>query len=183
MMGPFEAVVSVFTKPITISGRASRAEYWWFVLFCTLVSFAVIAFDVARVLNNPSLARTIDIEGDLTGAFAFASVWWTILTVPPYISVAVRRLHDIGLSGLMVFIPFVPVIGSIVFFVLMVWPGQSVNNQYGPPWSRFGGSSGGSDALYPFQRTYSPEERADMEACRKAEIRALYEERVLGKAS
>lgn len=38
-MNLIEAVTSCFSKYATFTGRASRSEYWWFVLFIALASF------------------------------------------------------------------------------------------------------------------------------------------------
>ena len=42
-MGLKEAVVSVFSKYATFSGRATRSEYWFFYLFNIIMSFGFIA--------------------------------------------------------------------------------------------------------------------------------------------
>ena len=41
-MGLKEAVVSVFSKYATFSGRATRSEYWFFYLFNLIMSFGLI---------------------------------------------------------------------------------------------------------------------------------------------
>ena len=49
--------------------------------------------------------------------------------VIPGVAVAVRRLHDQGRSGGLVFIGVVPVIGTIILLVLMALPGESHDNR------------------------------------------------------
>ena len=44
-----------------------------------------------------------------------------------------RRLHDQGRSGGLVFIGFVPVIGTFILLVLMALPGESHSNRFGSP--------------------------------------------------
>ena len=56
--------------------------------------------------------------------------------VIPGVAVAVRRLHDQGRSGGLVFIGVVPVIGTIILLVLMALPGESHDNQFGSPTGR-----------------------------------------------
>ncbi len=46
---------------------------------------------------------------------------------------AVLRLHDMGLTGWLVLLSFVPMLGGLVWLWLLVWPGDSAGNQYGPP--------------------------------------------------
>ena len=45
MMSISQSIVTCFKKYLTISGRATRAEYWWFLLFFYLVGafFGVLA--------------------------------------------------------------------------------------------------------------------------------------------
>lgn len=50
----------------------------------------------------------------------------------PTIAAIVRRLHDIGKPGGWFFIRFVPLIGSIWLFILLVTDGQYGRNEYGP---------------------------------------------------
>ena len=45
---------------------------------------------------------------------------------------AVRRLHDIGLSGWWVWINLVPMVGPLVLLALMARKGQTGDNAYGP---------------------------------------------------
>jgi uncharacterized membrane protein YhaH (DUF805 family) len=40
-MGFQDAVRSVFSKYVTISGRATRSEYWWWVLFVVLAQIVL----------------------------------------------------------------------------------------------------------------------------------------------
>ncbi len=53
--------------------------------------------------------------------------------VIPGVAVSVRRLHDQGRSGGLVFIGFIPVIGTIILLILMALPGESLSNRFGPP--------------------------------------------------
>lgn len=51
------------------------------------------------------------------------------------IQISVKRLHDIGWSGWLLLIAFIPVVGSIFQFLLLVLPGSKKSNRYGatPP--------------------------------------------------
>ena len=89
------------------NGRAKRPEFWWFVLFCFLVSMA---------LNIVSSV--------LSGLFSLA-------TLLPSIGVGARRLHDTNRSGWWQLIGIVPIIGWIVLIVFCAQEGESSDNQYG----------------------------------------------------
>ena len=50
----------------------------------------------------------------------------------PSLAVSVRRLHDIGKSGKMLFIIFIPLIGAIWLLVLTLKDSQPGENKWGP---------------------------------------------------
>jgi uncharacterized membrane protein YhaH (DUF805 family) len=50
----------------------------------------------------------------------------------PGCAVTVRRLHDVGKSGLWIFISLIPLIGGIWLLVLTVTDSQPGDNEYGP---------------------------------------------------
>ena len=84
--------VVLFEKYATFKGRASRSEYWWWYLFFVLIQ---------SILN----AAGLDV---LSGVFVVA-------VLIPHIAVAVRRLHDIGMSGWWAFFYYLT---PVVFFVM-----------------------------------------------------------------
>ena len=91
-------------------GRASREEYWMFVLFNIIFIFA-ISF----------------IEGFLFGLYSsILSNIYTLAILVPSIAVGVRRMHDTGKSGWFLLIP-------IYNLILAVTSGESGENQYGAP--------------------------------------------------
>jgi len=103
----------------TFSGRARRLEYWMFCLLYVILAFAAGFADGAlRYGHTPT-----DI-GPFYAAFS-------LLTFIPLIAVTVRRLHDTGRSGSWYFFGFIPVIGWIWLFVLMVLPGMKGENYFG----------------------------------------------------
>ena len=57
---------------------------------------------------------------------------YTLAMFIPGLAVAVRRLHDVGKSGWMLLIAFLPFIGAIWLIVLLVKDSNSEENKYGP---------------------------------------------------
>ena len=110
------AVSSVFRNYATFSGRASRAEYWWWVLFYILVSILLAAIDVVAFGSHA--------EGPFSGV-------WGLVTLLPALAVSVRRLHDIGRTGWWMLIALVPLIGTILLLVWQCRRGDMGPNQYG----------------------------------------------------
>jgi uncharacterized membrane protein YhaH (DUF805 family) len=77
-----QAIRSAFVRWCTFSGRAGGTEYWWFVLFGTIV------FGLASLLDQ--------------AAFGRQALFWatcTLVFLPPYVAVAVPRLQDTNRSG------------------------------------------------------------------------------------
>lgn len=104
--------LEVLKKYAEFNGRARRQEYWMFMLFNILISFA-IGF----------------VEG-FFGSAGILSFVYALAVLIPGIAVTVRRLHDTGRSGWWVLISLVPVVG-IVLLVFMCLDSQSDGNQYG----------------------------------------------------
>lgn len=95
-----------------ISGRASRSEYWWFVLFTAIATTAAAALDVL-------------LPGDLLQSL------FGIATFIPGIALGVRRMHDIGKSGWWLLIGLIPIIGLIVLIVWLVKKSDEAANKWG----------------------------------------------------
>lgn len=81
-----DSISTCFRKYFTISGRASRSEFWWFELFTLLGSI------VFTVIDNFIFEIDYGDTGILGSLFSL-----TILI--PTITVTTRRLHDINRSG------------------------------------------------------------------------------------
>jgi len=114
-----QAVIVCLRKYVTFSGRARRAEYWWWALFIVLASIAV-GF-VEGTING----FTGENVGLLNAAFSLA-------TFLPGLSVLVRRLHDTNRSGWWWFVALIPVVGLIILLVWLVSSGDQGPNDYGP---------------------------------------------------
>lgn len=113
------------------NGRARRKEYWAFVLFSTIFLLApgLIGTAVGAAID-PTLesrqAITIAIAGLLVSFLAL------LVMAMPAITVGVRRLHDVGLSGWLWLINLVPSVGGIFMLVVGLMPSKLETNIYGP---------------------------------------------------
>lgn len=119
-MGPMQAVSSVFSNYATFSGRARRAEYWWFVVF------SIVVLGIAAVIDG---AAGLRIEGQPVG-WVYAVVGLALLV--PSIAVTFRRLHDTGRSGWWWLLSLLCGIGGIILLVFCLIPGNPGANEYGP---------------------------------------------------
>jgi uncharacterized membrane protein YhaH (DUF805 family) len=87
-------------KYAEFSGRATRAEYWWFVL-------AVLIGIAAASVSSPELCAV-----------------FSVAALVPMIAVGTRRLHDTHRSGwwqLLALVPF----GVIVLAIFLALPSDS----------------------------------------------------------
>lgn len=129
MMTFIEAVESCMIKKwSTISGRASRSEYWWFTLFITIAGLAI---GIVCVLLAVAMAAKENYAVLFGAMLGLLGIMFTVAILPPSICVSVRRLHDIGRSGWWYLINAVPYIGGIVFFIFTLLPSQPEENEYG----------------------------------------------------
>jgi uncharacterized membrane protein YhaH (DUF805 family) len=108
-----QAIKSCFGKYVTFRGRASRSEYWYFVLFYLIASI------VANILDTA------------IGARAFSSIVLVVFFLPS-LAAAARRLHDTGRSGWWLLLGFVPLVGTIILIVWFATRSRDGVNKYGP---------------------------------------------------
>lgn len=113
---PFgEAVKRALTANYcNFQGRASRSEYWWFVLFAAIVGAAI------NVLFCWSDTISAIISGVVSLAFLL-----------PNLGLAVRRLHDTGHSGWWIFINCIPLVGWIIYLIFVIKESEPAPNKWG----------------------------------------------------
>lgn len=89
------------------NGRASRTEYWYFVLVNVIISIVLTLVDGALGLR-----------------FGIGNIY-SLAVLVPGIAAGVRRMHDVDKSGWFILIP-------IYNLILACTPGTVGPNQYGP---------------------------------------------------
>jgi uncharacterized membrane protein YhaH (DUF805 family) len=114
-MGFGQAIATCFRKYAVFSGRASRSEYWFFVLFEILLYIVLVAVDIAAFRGSMNVFSTLA----------------SLVLLLPGLAVQVRRLHDTDKSGWWVLISLVPIIGWIWLIVLLCTPGTAGANRFG----------------------------------------------------
>ena len=119
-MGMMDAVKKCFSNYANFSGRARRAEYWYFCLFNMLISFGIA---VLISLAGKGAFGTL-----LTGV----SGLYSLAILIPSLAVSWRRLHDIGRSGGYWFFILIPLVGPIILLVWLATAGNVGDNAYGP---------------------------------------------------
>lgn len=95
-------------KYVDFNGRASRSEFWWYMLFATLVSMALNVVDLALVRMG-LLSLIMDKWG------VFGTLYLFIIIIPT-IAVTARRMHDLGRSGWWQVLLVLPLIGLLIVY-------------------------------------------------------------------
>ena len=132
-MNFFEAIISSFQRYFNFSLRASRSEFWYFILFFVVGGIIIGELDqrffpeYSAQETNPNTIAKVSVStenGPLSKLFILA-------LFVPWLSVSARRLHDLGMSGWLVLVGFIPFIGWAMMIFWGSQPGEAGPNQYG----------------------------------------------------
>ena len=94
------------SKYATFAGRASRKEFWYFILANLIIYKLILIF-----------------EGSLPGSEI--SWYYALALFIPTVAVSVRRVHDVGKRGWFILIP-------VFSWILFILSGDSGENRFGP---------------------------------------------------
>lgn len=103
------AIRRALKKYADFSGRASRSEFWWWVLAVYVVNIILSA--IRNAVDGGSMNAGGTTIGIIITLFSLA-------VLVPYLAVFWRRLHDTNRSGGWFFLGLIPIIGTII---LIVW--------------------------------------------------------------
>ena len=113
------SIKTCFNKYAVFSGRASRSEYWFFVLF------GILGGIISAIIDTMILGYSAEVNGPINLIFSVALIL-------PSIAVTTRRLHDINKSGWWQLL-WLTVIGGIVVIVWNATEGEKKKNKHGQP--------------------------------------------------
>lgn len=131
-----KSIQACYSKYATFSGRACRAEYWYWCLFNIIImlsAFALAAFFVAlRPIIQPNATQDAAACVIIGMIFYFGGLLWVIFgNLLPSLAVSVRRLHDTNRSGWWLLISLLPLIGRIILLIWMCQDSDPYTNKYG----------------------------------------------------
>jgi serine/threonine protein kinase len=122
-------VYSLTKRYIDGRGRASRMEYWSFVIMVVVLSIAALIADAEVFAESFGVPGEYMYEAIAAGAYSPpVTMLLSLALAAPTFAVASRRLHDINLSGWIAVVCVIP----IVAIGIGVPPGGKGDNQYGP---------------------------------------------------
>lgn len=106
-----EEYAAFWQNYVNFSGRTSRRGYWIAMLLNLVISF--VLGTVLTIIGLPMLMSL-----------------YTIATLIPGIAIGIRRLHDLGKTGIWYLVILVPIVGAIL---LLLWfcGASDADNVYG----------------------------------------------------
>ena len=107
-------------KVFTTDGRIGRVRYLGWSMGMMLLAMLAYGISAGLMLASPILG------GILMIPLVIAAVVISVM-------IGVQRLHDIGWSGWLWLVNFVPVVGSVIAILMLVVPGTQGANRYGAP--------------------------------------------------
>lgn len=128
-----DAIASFFRNYVNFSGRASRSEFWYAILFTFITSIVLSALDQTGAIYG----------------------LWSLATILPSLAVTTRRLHDTNRSGWLQLLVLCPLIGQIT---LIVWYCQRPTEwDAAVPSAAALGLAGSGTASRPVGERYQPQ--------------------------
>lgn len=127
-MGPFTAIARCFRKYADFSGRARRAEYWWFT-FLFYLPLLLVPVSIPLWLQYDRIDHAGMIAAIAYCLWAYSA--YVVLLFLPHLAVTARRVHDTNASAWWLLI----ILTGIGGFVLMIWAcfrGTPGDNRFGP---------------------------------------------------
>ena len=115
------AVKNGYKKAFNFSGRATRAEYWWWLLFNYLAFMGAVGLGF--------LFAQIDTNNEAIPPLVFGCVFF--INFIPSLAVTVRRLHDAGHSAWTLLWSLIPYVGGFIIFIYTLCSSDP-DNEYGP---------------------------------------------------
>ena len=102
-----------FSNYVGFSGRASRSEYWYWVLF------VIVAEIVTSII-------------DYVIGYEVTTTLFGLAVILPGLAVTFRRLHDLDRSAWWFLIAFIPIVGWIILIIWYCARRTVGQNRFGP---------------------------------------------------
>ncbi len=120
-----QSIRSVISQYAVFAGRASRSEYWYWILGLVLVSI------VLSIVEGALVAPLLGFEPFAEEAGQPLNWLFSLIIFIPTLAVAARRLHDMGRSGWWLLIQIIPIVGALVLLWWLTRPSDAGENAYG----------------------------------------------------
>ncbi len=134
-MKDLEFLINPLKRSFDFKGRANRKEFWLYFVGL-LIAFYAACF----VIMGLTASACALFHSDM-GAQQVCGWIGTIICILLFgggmplmlMSAGARRLHDSDKSGWWQLLIFIPSLGILALFILMLLPGTKGDNRFGPP--------------------------------------------------
>ncbi len=109
----------VLKKYAAFKGRASPKEFWYFLLFDTIIRIII------KIIEHVTGSVIAEVH------MGWGGIIYTGAVLIPFIAVSVRRLHDADYSGWWSLTILIPYIGGLLLLGFMMKDSKPGENQYG----------------------------------------------------
>ena len=125
-----QAFTRFWRKYVTLRGRASRSEFWWW--FLIYAGFGVVLSVINQIVVGalPAGETELSVIINHTVKVSIASTIWSLINFIGAISLTVRRLHDTNRSGWWWFVQLIPMIGSIIMIIFVALPSNQAGRRF-----------------------------------------------------
>ena len=115
-MTPWPGYLAAWPNASNFEGRSSRAAYWYFALVHLIISLMCLFLDVAF----------------FRWPYTFLTTLYYLASFFPGLSLSGRRLQDRNISGWLILIGVVPILGTLILHYQFAQDGKPGDNRYGP---------------------------------------------------
>ena len=129
-----QSIKTCLRKYATFKGRASRSEFWWWVLFTQILYLSLILIGFACI-DRDLIGSGAELNSSnfykLSGSWVVVWLIYVAIIITPVAAAGCRRLHDIGKSGHWNWIWLT----GLGCYVLLYWwslKSEVDENKYGP---------------------------------------------------
>ena len=132
-VGFIEAIIISFKNYCNFRGRSRRSEFWYFRLFdfiisSILITLLIVTAEIVEISTYSYYYKTLKFNPIIQ---LICSIYY-LAVFAPMLSSCIRRLHDIGKSGVYLAWVCIPLIGLIILIVYFCYDSQPEENEYGP---------------------------------------------------
>ena len=115
------AYKNFFKGYVDFAGRSTRSDYWW-IWLGNMIIYIPFFFAYGNAIANPRNESALIALGGT--AIIYMVIGLALLL--PSLALMVRRLRDAGFHWALIFVAFVPFVGSIALLVLLAMPTKEV---------------------------------------------------------
>lgn len=123
----------------TINKTMGRADYWWFWLGMIIIKIVLLTIlGLGLLMIFSSLSFNMNhlgtlITNTISGILILGGLSSLVAIFIAKLTAAIRRYHDINMSGFFFLLLFIPTFGFLINLIFMVMPQNNNNNKWLQP--------------------------------------------------